>query len=689
MDGEKLCSSLIIWLQTFGIETENDTPEKLSDGITMAKVLAQIAPDFFNEAWMVKIKTSDVSNWRIKVMNLKKILKGILEYNLEVLGIQIQDFQMPNVNAVGEHSNPCELGRLLQLILGCAVNCNNKQEYIQTIMAMQESVQHVVMNAIQELMTKEIATGTEGEADTAEQLKKTLEDLNNVILAKDELMQRCIKLDSQVHSLLEEKQALISDNDKMTERLNQSENLDDPSTPAGKRYQQIQNQMEALKEEMYKQETGREEYKMKFDVLHKDYDILNRRLDHFVVNAELGVLADQARVLKDDLDVMRHKSEQVVSSKLDISKNISALNTLVDLIKQDVRKGNYMKQQIDVYKKQVHEAMTKSSEETKRADKAEFELKRAQEKRDAIQKEKERVAAERDSLKELNEEITCSQLSASPGKQMPISDGIDFISLPPEVRERFLRLQHENKMLKLKMGGTDDEPTQVLQSMLDDANSRNNELLTELRIANQRIMESEAQVEDLQENQKSAVSNTEVVEMKMKLNEQVHKTQDHVIDISKKVELIQNLELNIGERNDKIQELQSMLDKKELEAKAMEERYKKYLEKARSAISHLERMKHNDSLTADIENMRSQLQQKDKLIEKFQRDEKVREQEEKLMVTAWYNMGMQVNRQSTEERLANSSSGQSFLARQRQASIRKSGLDKHKQMNSTSDFLEY
>lgn len=51
----------------------------------------------------------------------------------------------------GERSNKCELGRLLQLILGCAVNCANKEEYIGRIMSMEESVQHVVMNAIQEV----------------------------------------------------------------------------------------------------------------------------------------------------------------------------------------------------------------------------------------------------------------------------------------------------------------------------------------------------------------------------------------------------------------------------------------------------------------------------------------------------------------------------------------------------------
>jgi protein HOOK3 len=48
-------------------------------------------------------------------------------------------------------------------------------------------------------------------------------------------------------------------------------------------------------------------------------------------------------------------------------------------------------------------------------------------------------------------------------------------------REKILRLEHENKMLKLKSSGDNDEQSQVLQTMLDDANSRKNELETEIR----------------------------------------------------------------------------------------------------------------------------------------------------------------------------------------------------------------
>lgn len=40
---------------------------------------------------------------------------------------------------------------LLQLILGCAVNCENKEKYIGAIMGMEESVQQSLMEAIQQV----------------------------------------------------------------------------------------------------------------------------------------------------------------------------------------------------------------------------------------------------------------------------------------------------------------------------------------------------------------------------------------------------------------------------------------------------------------------------------------------------------------------------------------------------------
>ena len=58
---------------------------------------------------------------------------------------------MPNLNLYVESNNPEELSRLLQLVLGCAVNCERKSEFIKVIMEMPVDSQHMIMTAIQEV----------------------------------------------------------------------------------------------------------------------------------------------------------------------------------------------------------------------------------------------------------------------------------------------------------------------------------------------------------------------------------------------------------------------------------------------------------------------------------------------------------------------------------------------------------
>lgn len=61
------------------------------------------------------------------------------------------DVQIPNINEIAEKQDPKQLARLLQLILGCAVNCTKKHVYIEAILELEETVQQVVMKAIQEV----------------------------------------------------------------------------------------------------------------------------------------------------------------------------------------------------------------------------------------------------------------------------------------------------------------------------------------------------------------------------------------------------------------------------------------------------------------------------------------------------------------------------------------------------------
>merc|ERR1719516_497716 len=136
----------------------------------------------------------------------------------------------------------------------------------------------------------------------------------------------------------------------------------------------------------------------------------------------------------------------------------------------------------------------------------------------------------------------------------------------------------------------------------------------------------------------------------------------------------EELELKVAEANKKILQLNETLQKKDAEINKMEERYKKYIDKAKSVIKTLD-PKHNPNAAPEVSALRAQLVEKDKVIDELERETEkakaIREMEERLMASAFYDLSMKLHRGAVEDRLKNLSQGQSFLARQRQVNTRK------------------
>uniref|UniRef100_A0A672JGP6 Protein Hook homolog 3 n=1 Tax=Salarias fasciatus TaxID=181472 RepID=A0A672JGP6_SALFA len=641
----ELCESLLTWVQTFGVEAPCKTVEDLTSGIVMAQALQKIDVVYFNDAWISRIKPDVGDNWRLKVSNLKKILKGILDYNQEVLGQHMNDFTLPDINLIGEHSDAAELGRMLQLILGCAVNCEQKQEYIQTIMMMEESVQHVVMTAIQEV----------------DFCSKTVEELNDALATKEEIAQRCRELDMQVAALQEEKSSLLAENQVLMERLNQSDSIEDINSPAGRRHLQLQTQLEQLQEETFRLEAVKDDYRIRCEELEKEL------LDAKSQNEELTSLAGEAQSLKDEMDVLRHSSDKVSKlegtvehykkkledlgllrrqNKLMEEKNTALMQSIVSL-EEELRKANAAKGQLETYKRQVVELQNRLSEESKKADKMEFEYKRVKEKVDSLQKEKDVRFFWR-----------------------TLHNFFKFFFF--FLREHLIRLQHENKMLKLAQEGSDNEKIALLQSLLEDSNRRKNELETENRLINQRLMEEQSQVEELQKT----------------LQEQGSKADD-VSDQTFCLVLCSTGSAVILLSAQRAEELEEALKKKDEDMKQMEERYKKYLEKAKSVIRTLD-PKQNQGSGPEVQALKNQLQEKDRMLHSLEVNRRrVHNQKVRSMYTisdtatvcfpSLSLQGMSLHKKAAEDRLANTGSGQSFLARQRQATSTRRSYPGHVQ----------
>ncbi|XP_060760429.1 protein Hook homolog 2-like isoform X2 [Neoarius graeffei] len=589
-DKAELGDSLLGWLRTFQVPSCTSKHD-LTSGVAIAHVLHKIDPSWFNETWLGRIKEEAGDNWRIRVSNLKKILQSMLEYYHDVLGQQVADEHVPDVSLIGEMGDVTELGRLLQLVLGCAVSCEKKQEHIQQIMTLEESVQHVVMTAIQELLTKEpVESGSPDTYGDFDYQSRKYYFLSEELDEKDDASQRCRGLEQQLSMLMEEKSSLQTELQSLKERLSRCESQDTSTTITGKKLLLLQSQIEQLQEENYRLDTSRDDLRVRNEALEREAADLQHR------NEELTSLAQEAQALKDEMDILRHSSDRVSRLEALVETYKRKLEDLGDLrrqvrlleekntvymqrtceLEEELRRANAGRTQLDSYKRQVHELHSKHSSEAVKAERWQFEYKNLNDKYEALLKEKERLISERDTLRETNEELRCVQVqqkclsqAGSLGSDGDTVGNLASEIMPTEFKETVVRLQNENKMLCVQEDSYRQRLCKV-QAQLEEAQRSQNTLETQNRLSQQQIAELRSQVEDLQKA----------------LQEQDSKSEDH-----------------------------------------------------------------------DFEKSRSR-----------------HDQEEKLIISAWYNMGMALHQKVASERSGVPVHAQSFLAQQRQFTQARRGL---------------
>ncbi|CAF1013191.1 unnamed protein product [Adineta steineri] len=683
MDRRILCDSLIKWMKTFDLNRTINGAGDLSDGVLIAMCLKNIDANHFNDTWVQKIRTDAGDNYRIKANNLKKVLKNITDYYSEVLGQTLIDFQMPDLNMIAESTDETELSRLLQLVLGCAVSCDRKQYYIEHIMSLEESVQHVLMNAIQELMVKENRKVNEEYSELGDQLKHALEELNRVVEAKEEIEHRCRELDLQISTLQDEKLGLVQETGRLNERIQQYENVEDSEAIPRSRYKSLQEKIQAQQEEVFKLETTLQDYRAKLDVLREDNENLLKR------NDDLMVLAGDARNFKDELDILRNKCEKMTKLESTIDAYKIKLEEMSDLrqqikfledtnlrlfdeksnIEQEYKQAKLLQTQVEFQKRTNQELYQKISELQRIADKAQFEKSRAEERLNAVNAEKITLTNEIELLRETNERLRGVNLDEAGGttntkdRLTGSLEDLNFLNLPADVRERFIHLQHENKMLKLRQTEeTNNEQILLLQANCEQFKDQNNQLTNDLWMSNRKILELEATLKD---TTSLAENSTEITDLKKSLNRAMTR---HEEESTRTKNQIDELQKRLDHSEKKLTEKEAIIATKTDDINAMEERYVQYLEKAKMVLRQMDPRNSNSISHQEIQSLRKQIDEKDRrmkdLEKEYEKMKIIREDQEKLLISAWYSMGSTFQRREFEERLK-SHENQSFLAKQR------------------------
>ncbi|XP_051024768.1 protein Hook homolog 2 isoform X2 [Acomys russatus] len=574
------------------------------------------------------------------------------------------------------------------------------EEYIQRIMTLEESVQHIVMEAIQELMTKDtsdsLSPETYGNFDTQ---SRRYYFLSEEVEEGDELQQRYLDLERQLALLSEEKQTLAQENAALRERVGRSEVESAPGLTA-KKLLLLQSQLEQLQEENFRLESSREDERLRCLELEREVTELQQR------NQALSSLSQEAQSLKDEMDELRQSSERARQLEATLNSCRRRLGELRELrrqvrqleernaghaertrqLEEELRRAGSLRAQLEAQRRQVQELQSQWQEEAMKAEKWLFECRNLEERCDLVTKEKERLLTERDSLREANEELRCAQLqprglptqadlSLDPTPSGPENLAAEI--LPAELRETLLRLQLENKRL-CQQEAADRERQEELQRHLEEANRARHGLETQHRLNQQQLSELRAQVEELQKAlQEQAGKSEDPTLLKRKLEDHLQKLHEADLELQRKREYIEELEppadSNTARR---IEELQDSLQKKDADLRAMEERYRRYVDKARTVIQTLEPKQRPPTVVApELHTLRTQLWERNLRIRQLEMDSErsrsQREQEEKLLISAWYSMGMALEQRAGEEQAP--AHAQSFLAQQRLATNARRG----------------
>ncbi|XP_028982993.1 girdin isoform X3 [Betta splendens] len=150
-----MLTPLVCWVKTVGHPTVTDGSKlseyiELVDGIYLNEIMLEINPKSTVQRTNKKVNNDPT----LRIQNLSILIRQIKAYYQESLQ-QLVMMPLPNVLILGR--NPLseqgleEMKKLLLLLLGCAVQCEKKEEYIERIQTLDFDTKAAIASHIQEV----------------------------------------------------------------------------------------------------------------------------------------------------------------------------------------------------------------------------------------------------------------------------------------------------------------------------------------------------------------------------------------------------------------------------------------------------------------------------------------------------------------------------------------------------------
>ncbi|XP_014428604.1 girdin isoform X3 [Pelodiscus sinensis] len=326
-----MSSPLVTWVKTFGpLAGGNGTNLEeyvaLVDGIFLNEVMLQINPKSTNQRVNKKVN-NDAS---LRIQNLSILVRQIKSYYQENLQ-QLIMMSLPNVLIIGKNpfSEPGteEIKKLLLLLLGCAVQCQKKEEFIERIQSLEFDTRAAVAAHIQEVTHNQenvfdlqwMDASILSQEYIEPLLKNMALHLKRLIDERDEHSETIIELSEErdcLHFLPHSSAAQSPCGSPGMKRTESRQHLSVELADAKAKIRRLRQELEEKTEQLLdcKQELEQMEAELK-------------RLQQ--ENMNLISDARSARVYRDELDALREKAIRVDKLESEVSRYKERLHDIV------------------------------------------------------------------------------------------------------------------------------------------------------------------------------------------------------------------------------------------------------------------------------------------------------------------------------------------------------------------------
>uniref|UniRef100_A0A915CET9 Protein hook n=1 Tax=Parascaris univalens TaxID=6257 RepID=A0A915CET9_PARUN len=692
MDDEKYLDDLIRWLSALSVETPVNR-ETLYVGRCIAEALHQIDAVFFHEGWLEKVQAYDeTANWRVKANNLRKIFRRITEFYKERLSKELGPEWIVDTSRIADENGEEVLSRLLQLVLGAALLSKSNKIFVPALLNQPESVQLCAMEIVQKLSNVAPTPGVipeqnvEQASTDIESTKPTEEvaalnaDIDNLHVERDRFM-------NEIKELREEIEQLSTENETLKQRVDGLLGNSTEMETLKKQLRLAQLSRETAQETLFKIEAERDHLKESYERSVEENAELKAKVDGIIPFEE------EFRHMKDELEEYRLRSHEFekMSAQIETYKaklrqqksqeaEMKVLNEKIAFYMQSVialedeqLKNEAIKTQMDVLRISNNDISNKLRTEIKRADKAEFELKRMRERAEDAEKELEHLRQEQKKLREAliskNEKMPVTRSESSLHDET-----IEIAGAPATLQERILKLEAENE--HLRSSSAENEKIRLMKDEVENLKAQIAEMETEVRLCNLQNVELKANLKDAEE--RLTCGRTGEERRLAEQQEQNEKLRLLVAQMEVRLDESNNSNALLSNEKNKLAE---ELAAKDIELEAEKAKLINYMEKARRVINDLEEQsravesgalsrhefdsirKERDAYKQTIETMKQNMEQSQTL----------QEQEQQLITTHVYHMMMQLHQQAgwaggdaSSPKDGISTPERSFLTRQRQ-----------------------